>query len=186
MVHVHRHLPVFLFYLTDTVTYPDIIDTVAVIGAVVLGLCMVMLFGFGMWLNFFAYLWFARPQQKVVQTTGNNGPPGLGKCWTIPSVGAGGNLWAFIFQNPRDSWLRFQYLGFYPQAFLAIDSLQGEHRNVEGALTFLYPYENLYFVILKLGTALVLQKFPFFSSSTLSLKEGCRGYPGLMALPSHS
>lgn len=80
MVHVHRDLPVFLFYLTDPVTYPDIIDIVAVIGAVVLGLCMVMLFGFSMWLNFFAYLWFARPQQKVVQTTGDNGPPGLGKC----------------------------------------------------------------------------------------------------------
>ncbi|KAI6071319.1 Proto-oncogene tyrosine-protein kinase ROS isoform X4 [Aix galericulata] len=30
----------------DTVTYPDIIDIVAVIGAVVLGLCMVILFGF--------------------------------------------------------------------------------------------------------------------------------------------
>lgn len=52
VVHVHRHLPIFLFYLTDTVTYPDITDIVAVIGAVVLGLCMVLLFGFGMRLNF--------------------------------------------------------------------------------------------------------------------------------------
>lgn len=62
------------------------------------------------------------------QIAGDDGHPGLEKCWTICSMGAGGNFWALILWDPRDEWLSFQHLGkenssLYLKAFIAVDSL---------------------------------------------------------------
>ncbi|XP_035178288.1 proto-oncogene tyrosine-protein kinase ROS isoform X3 [Oxyura jamaicensis] len=102
----------------DSVTSPDIIDIVAVIGAVVLGLCMVMLFGF-VWYqrrksrkpSLIGQIVFVKEDKELAQLRGMAEPVGLANaCYavsTLPSQAEIESLPAF----PRDKLNLHKLLG---------------------------------------------------------------------------